>query len=125
MEEKIRQVRISFRPPAYREGTVARIVGDFTDWVPVTMHMHTVREAADDPGKKGEFFVEVKLVKGYRYRYLFEVDSSEVVSDQDPKSANASGKVTNYIEVGDTDAQMTVEDFISRFSDGGQGEEVI
>ena len=43
-QEKITQVRIAFRPRGYRDGQIARIVGDFTDWVPVTMHMHTVRD---------------------------------------------------------------------------------
>jgi len=32
-----------------------------------------------DESKKGEFFVEVKLAKGFRYRYAFEVDGAEVI----------------------------------------------
>ena len=37
LEEKISEVTIKFRPHGYRQGMVARIVGDFTDWVPFTM----------------------------------------------------------------------------------------
>lgn len=50
---------------------VARILGDFTDWVPFTMQMHPMREIMADWSKDGEFFVVIKLVKGFRYRYLF------------------------------------------------------
>ena len=61
--------------------TIARILGDFTDWVPVTMHMHQVKDIQVDPAKRGEFFVKVKLVKGFRYRYKFEVDGAEIIDD--------------------------------------------
>jgi len=44
MEEKISDVRIAFRPPNYHAMTIARIVADFTDWVPITMHMHQVKD---------------------------------------------------------------------------------
>ena len=78
-KEKITPVRITFHAPNYREGQIARIVGDFTDWVPVTMRMHTVREIDEDPSKYNKFFVVVKLAKGFRYRFVFEVDGVEVV----------------------------------------------
>ena len=39
-EKKIKEVTITYRPPNYGEMTIARILGDFTDWVPITMHMH-------------------------------------------------------------------------------------
>ena len=107
MEEKIEQVRISFRPPGYREGHIARIVGDFTEWLPRTMHMHQVKDIDEDASKRDEFFVEVKLIKGYRYRYLFEVDGVEIVdnSGANMKSANKDGQMTNYVEVGGTTMQ--------------------
>ena len=73
------KVRIAYRPPNYRDGVVARIVGDFTDWIPVTMHMHQVKDIQKDPSKNGEFFVEIKLAKGFRYRYAFEIDGQEVI----------------------------------------------
>ena len=73
------KVRIAYTPPGYREGVIARIVGDFTDWIPVTMYMHKVVEINKDPSKIGEFFVEVKLAKGFRYRYAFEVDGIEQI----------------------------------------------
>ena len=44
LDEQITKVRIAFRPPDFRDGNVARIVGDFTDWIPVTMSMHPVKE---------------------------------------------------------------------------------
>lgn len=50
---------------------VVRILGDFTDWVPFTMQMHPMREIMADWSKDGEFYVVIKLIKGYRYRYLF------------------------------------------------------
>ena len=99
MEEKITQVRITFRVPNYRDGQIARIVGDFTDWVPITMKMHLMQQIYEDPSKRGEFFVEVKLAKGFRYRYTFEVDGMELLSDDNPKSVNRMGELTNYIEV--------------------------
>ena len=115
-KEKITPVRITFRPPNYKEGQIARIVGDFTDWVPVTMRMHTIKEIDEDPTKNDVFFVVVKLAKGFRYRFSFEVDGTEVVdcsgdnlqrcyTPSDPNSstskgrADAEGKLTNYIEV--------------------------
>ena len=79
--------------------TIARILGDFTDWVPVTMHMHQVKDIQVDPAKKGEFFVKVKLVKGFRYRYKFEIDGAEVIDDKSLKSRNTAGELTNYLEV--------------------------
>ena len=79
MDAKISEERITFRPIGYHDMTIARIVGDFTDWVPVTMHMHQVKDIQLDPTKRGEFFVQVKLVKGYRYRFNFEVDGSEIL----------------------------------------------
>ena len=99
MEEKITQMRITFRVPNYHDGQIARIVGDFTDWVPITMKMHLMQQIYDDPSKRGEFFVEVKLAKGFRYRYTFEVDGMELLSDDSPKSVNRLGELTNYIEV--------------------------
>ena len=92
-------MRITFRVPNYRDGQIARIVGDFTDWVPITMKMHLMQQIYEDPSKRGEFFVEVKLAKGFRYRYAFEVDGMELLSDDNPKSVNRMGELTNYIEV--------------------------
>ena len=71
LDAKVSEVRISFRPPGYHEGMVARIVGDFTDWVPFTMQMHPIKEILKNPDLQDEFFVSVKLVKGFRYRYMF------------------------------------------------------
>ena len=121
-DEKIKQVRITFIPPGYREGQIARIVGDFTDWVPVTMHMHTVKQIEADPSKEGLFFVELKLAKGFRYRFSFEVDSTEMVDNSgvNPKCPNKNGKLTNFVEVsqdGEEAGTMTVEDFFSTFAD--------
>lgn len=99
MEEKITQMRISFKVPSYRDGQIARIVGDFTDWVPITMKMHLMQQILEDPSKRDEFFVEVKLAKGFRYRYMFEVDGQELLSNESPKSVNRNGELTNYIEV--------------------------
>lgn len=48
LDEQIVKKRISFRPPGYREGKIARIVGDFTDWIPVTMAMHSIKEIDED-----------------------------------------------------------------------------
>lgn len=79
LEEQIEQITITFKPPGYHAGMVAQIVGDFTDWVPFTMHMHSVQDMKNEPSKYGEFFVVVKLAKGFRYRYLFEIDLTEIV----------------------------------------------
>lgn len=113
LDEQIEKSRISFRPPGFREGNIARIVGDFTDWIPVTMSMHPVKDIDEDASKRDEFFVDVKLHKGYRYRFSFEVDGVETVdtSGASLKSANKDGRLTNYIEVGD---QMTVQDFMQQ-----------
>lgn len=59
LEAKITEVRIAYRPPGFREGMVARIIGDFTDWVPFTMQMHPMNEILKDPTLKDEFFVIV------------------------------------------------------------------
>ena len=74
LDGKIATTRITYRPPLYREDTIAHIVGDFTDWVPYTMHLHRIIDIQAEPSKKGEFYIEVKLAKGFRYRYAFEVD---------------------------------------------------
>ena len=121
LEKRIAEVVITFRPPGYTETTIARILGDFTDWVPVTMHLHQVREIQNDLAKKGQFFVKVKLVKGFRYRYKFEIDGSELLDQTAPKSVNNVGELTNYIEViggnengaaGEEESKMTVQEFL-------------
>ena len=48
LEKRIQEVTITFRPPGYTEMTIARILGDFTEWVPVTMHLHQVKEIQAD-----------------------------------------------------------------------------
>ena len=102
-------MRISFRPFGYVQGQIARIMGDFTDWVPYTMHMHPMKQILKDQSKDGEFFVEVKLAKGLRYRFLFEVDGVEQVDPNAPSSANSQGKLTNFVEVEDErQADMTM-----------------
>ncbi len=78
-------------------------MGDFTDWVPFTMHMHAVLDMQQDPSKQGEFFVVVKLAKGFKYRYLFEIDSNEIVDEKSPKDKSKEGKLTNFIEVKSAD----------------------
>ena len=77
LEEKVEEVLITFRPQRYREGMIARISGDFTEWIPVTMRMHPYREMEQDPSKVGLFFAQLKLAKGFLYRYVFEVDNVE------------------------------------------------
>ena len=100
LDEKISEVRISFRPPGYHEGMVARIVGDFTDWVPFTMQMHPMDQIVKNPALRDEFFVEVKLVKGFRYRYIFEVNNIEMIDEKDPnKGMSSQGQMTNYVDI--------------------------
>ena len=66
-----------------------------------------------DPTKRGEFFVKIKLVKGFRYRYKFEIDGMEIIDETSPKSLNSIGDLTNYIEVMSVEeGNMTVKDFL-------------
>ena len=37
LESKIEEIRITFKPRNFRDGMIARIMGDFTEWIPVTM----------------------------------------------------------------------------------------
>lgn len=75
------------------------------------MNMHAMSEILKNPSLVDEFFVVVKLAKGFRYRYLFEVDNIEQVDMNDTNhSKNHKGKITNFVEV--MDGAMTVEDFI-------------
>ena len=48
LEQQIDSVTITYRPAGYNPGMVAQIVGDFTDWVPFTMHMHSVQDMHGD-----------------------------------------------------------------------------
>ena len=113
LEEKISEVTITFRPQGYRQGMIARIVGDFTDWVPFTMSMHPMSEILKDDTKHNEFFVVIKLAKGFRYRYVFEVDGREEIDMDDPnRGPNHEGRVTNYVEVAGNDESLTVGDFM-------------
>ena len=74
-----------------------------------------------DPTKRGEFFVQLKLVKGFRYRYSFEVDGREILDETSPKSVDRQGTLTNYIEVKSVaEENMTVQDFLSsQYEEGG------
>ena len=72
-----------------------------------------------DLSKRGEFFVKVKLVKGFRYRYMFEIDGMEVIDEKSPKSVNNAGILTNYLEVKSVEEEsMTVKDFLSQYEEG-------
>jgi len=117
LQEKIADVTIKFKPPGYRQGMVARIMGDFTDWVPFTMQMHPMNVILKDPAKEDEFYVDIKLAKGFRYRYLFEVDGVEQLDTTDPnRGTNHKGKMTNYVEVAGGES-MTMGDFMAQMAE--------
>ena len=44
LQKQIGDVTISFRPDNYGKGQIAQITGDFTEWIPVNMRMHTIEE---------------------------------------------------------------------------------
>ena len=89
------------------------------------MQLHPVSQIQADPEKRGEFYVNLKLAKGYRYRYLFFIDGSEVVDDTtNLKSVRTDGKLTNYIELAkESQEQMTVQEFISNLDEETKGGE--
>ena len=37
LNQQIKDVTITYRPPAYERGIIAQIMGDFTDWIPINM----------------------------------------------------------------------------------------
>ena len=62
-------MRISFRPFGYVQGQIARIMGDFTDWVPYTMHMHPMKQILKEI-QTGQFTREwVREYKGGLKKY--------------------------------------------------------
>ena len=101
---------ITYRPPAYERGIIAQIMGDFTDWIPINMSMYPVSEQIRDATKVGVFFVKVKLIKGFRYKYKFVWREYETVDENWHIRVETDGKKNNFIEVQDDD--MTVADFI-------------
>lgn len=63
-----------------------------------------------------EFYVVIKLAKGFRYRYVFEVDGREELDMNDPnRGPNHEGRVTNYVEVAG-DESMTMGDFMKQMA---------
>ena len=77
------------------------------------MQMHPMKEIVRNPDLANEFFVVIKLAKGFRYRYLFEVENVEYVNMND-KSINQKGKLTNYIDVGIEDGSMTISEYLTK-----------
>ena len=86
-------------------------MGDFTDWIPINMSMHTVNEQIRDETKVGVFFIKLKLIKGYRYRYKFVWREYETLDDNWHIRVENDGKRNNFIEI--EDDNKTVADFIS------------
>jgi len=113
LKKQIREVAIEFKPPNYGRGQVAQIMGDFTDWIPVNMRMYTVEEQMMDDRKAGLFFIKLRLIKGFRYKYRYVYRDSEVV-DHDPQTnvtVSKDGIYNNYLEVAADDTR-TVADFL-------------
>ena len=54
-------------------------MGDFTEWVPVNMRMHTVDEQIHDDSKAGVFFIKLRLIKGYRYKFRYVWRDAETI----------------------------------------------
>jgi hypothetical protein len=90
LEALLEEICIEYKPPDYKPGCVAFIVGDFTDWTPDTMQMYPVSEVLADPSKLGLFFYICKVVKGYRYRYLFLMNERERVDTSEGVAHNRS-----------------------------------
>ena len=90
-------------------------MGDFTEWVPVNMRMHTVDEQIHDDSKAGVFFIKLRLIKGYRYKFRYVWRDAETIDQDDPNAlvtVGADGAASNYIEV-EADNNQTVADFMT------------
>ena len=83
------------------------------------MSMHTVNEQIRDESKVGFFFIKLKLIKGYRYRYRFVWREYETLDENWHIRVENDGKKNNFIEI--EDDNKTVADFISdQLEEGGQ-----
>ena len=99
LNQQIKDVTITYRPPAYERGIIAQIMGDFTDWIPINMQMYPVSEQIRDATKVGVFFVKIKLIKGFRYKYKFVWREYETVDENWHIRVETDGTKNNFIEV--------------------------
>ena len=80
--------------------------------------MYPVSEQIRDATKVGVFFVKVKLIKGFRYKYKFVWREYETVDENWHIRVETDGTKNNFIEV--QDDNMTVADFIQdQIGEGG------
>ena len=83
------------------------------------MEMHSVNEQIRDETKVGVFFLKVKLIKGYRYKYRFVWREYETLDENWHIRVETDGTKNNFIEI--QDDNRTVADFISeQLEEGGK-----
>ena len=103
LEKNLKKVTIKFKPSNFVEGKIARIFGDFTDWVPENMRIPTEADIKENPSRKGEFYISFRVATGFRYRYWFEyLDEKIVDKSEENKSGIRSGNnamETNFVDV--------------------------
>ena len=72
LEEMFTESTISYTvaPGVVDESDTVCIMGEFNNWIPEGMER---RSSDTSSAQHHEFFYKVKLLKGYKYRYIFMV----------------------------------------------------
>lgn len=89
------------------------------------MRMYTVDEQIRDGSKVGVFYINLRLIKGYRYRFRYIWRDAEQVDWSEGANVGPmnDGAAANYIEV-EADGQQSLMDFMNQNSEAGNVREI-
>ena len=80
------------------------------------MEMHSVNKQIHDASLVGVFFIKLRLIKGYRYKFRYIWRDAEIVDHDETAliTVDKEGVATNYIEIENDDGKTTIADFIQQ-----------
>ena len=87
--------------------------------------MHTVDEQIHNEDKVGVFFIKLRLIKGFRYKFRYVWRDCETVDQNEngsPVIVSKEGIASNFIEV--SDDNQTVADFMTDIEEGKELDEL-
>ena len=63
------------------------------------MQRYTKRQIEDDPDLDNKFYYKTRILKGYSYRYHFNVGKRFVVDEEKEASQSRFGQLTNWVQL--------------------------